>query len=123
MLGCAYESIINELIDACEKKNKNDNPADITFDRDIKSKHLAKQRMEGIKDYLKRDAAFYKSLGFDKIDERFSMFDLIRQYRNNADHPSDFQFEKEYCETLFAGTTLHLKKIIKLIADLNTMYP
>ncbi len=123
MLGCAYESMINELIDACEKKNTYDNPADTTFERDIKSKALAKQRMEGIKDYIKQDVPFYKNLGFNKIDETFNMFDLIRQYRNNADHPSDFLFEKEYCETLFAGTTLHLRKFIKLITDLNSMYP
>ena len=123
MLGCAYECIINELITACEKKNTNDNPTDTSFESDIKSKTKAKQRMEGIKDYLKRDVRFYKGLGFDKIDETFNMFDLIRQYRNNADHPTNFQFEKEYCEALFAGTTLHLKKIIKLITDLNTMYP
>lgn len=123
MLGCAYESMINDLIDACEKKNKSDNPTDISFERNIKSNNSAKQRMERIKDYLKQDVRFYKSLGFNKIDETFSMFDLIRQYRNNADHPSDFQFKKEYCETLFAGTALHLKKFIKLITDLNTMYP
>lgn len=123
MLGCAYECIINELINACEKKNTNDNPTDTSFESDIKSKAKAKQRMEGIKDYLKREVQFYKGLGFDKIDETFNMFDLIRQYRNNADHPTNFQFKKEYCEALFAGTTLHLKKIIKLITDLNTMYP
>lgn len=122
MLGCAYECIINELIDACEKKNIHDNPTDTSFESNIKSKTKAKQRMEGIKDYLKQDVQFYKGLGFDKIDETFNMFDLIRQYRNNADHPSNFQFEKEYCETLFAGTKLHLKKIIKLITDLNAMY-
>lgn len=123
MLGCAYECIINELINACEKKNMIDNPTDTSFESNIKSKNLAKQRMEGIKDYLKQNARFYKSLGFDKIDETFNMFDLIRQYRNNADHPSNFQFQKEYCEALFAGTVLHLKKIIKLISDLNTLYP
>lgn len=123
MLGCAYECMINELINACEKKNKSDNPADTSFDNNIKSKTVAKQRMEGIKNYLKQDAGFYRGLGFDKIDETFNMFDLIRQYRNNADHPSKFQFEKEYCESLFAGTTLHLKKFIKLITNLNAMYP
>lgn len=123
MLGCAYECIVNELIDVCEKKNTNDNPSDTLFESNIKSKTLAKQRMEGIKDYLKQDARFYKGLGFDKIDETFNMFDLIRQYRNNADHPSGFQFKKEYCETLFAGTTLHLNKLIKLIKDLKVRYP
>ncbi len=123
MLGCAYESIINDLIDVCEKKNMIDNPTDTLFELNIKSKTLAKQRMEGIKNHIKQDVPFYKGLGFNKIDETFCMFDLIRQYRNNADHPSDFQFEKEYCETLFAGTTLHLKKVIKLISDLKKMYP
>lgn len=123
MLGCAYESMINDLINACEKKNKHDNPTDTSFENNIKLNNSAKQRMERIKDYLKQDVRFYKSLGFNKIDETFSMFDLIRQYRNNADHPSDLQFEKEYCETLFAGTTLHLKKFVKLINDLNTIYP
>lgn len=123
MLGCAYESMINDLIDACEKKNKNDNPTDTSFERNIKLNNSAKQRMEGIKAYMKQDAPFYKGLGFNKIDETFSMFDLIRQYRNNADHPSHFQFKKEYCEALFAGTTLHLEKFIKLITDLNSMYP
>ncbi len=123
MLGCAYECIINELIDACEKKNIVDNPTDTSFESNVKSKTKAKQRMEGIKDYLKQDVGFYKGLGFDKIDETFNMFDLIRQYRNNADHPSNFQFEQEYCEELFAGTSLHLKKIIKLIKDLNVRYP
>ena len=123
MLGCAYECIINELINACEKKNMIDNPTDTSFESNIKSKTLAKHRMEGIKDYLKQDVRFYRGLGFDKIDETFNMFDLIRQYRNNADHPLSFQFEKEDCEALFAGTVLHLKKIIKLISDLNTIYP
>lgn len=123
MLGCAYECIINELINACEKKNMIDNPTDTSFESNIKSKTLAKHRMEGIKDYLKQDVRFYRGLGFDKIDETFNMFDLIRQYRNNADHPLNFQFEKEDCEALFAGTVLHLKKIIKLISDLNTIYP
>lgn len=123
MLGCAYECIINELINACEKKNMIDNPTDTSFESNIKSKTLAKHRMEGIKDYLKQDVQFYRGLGFDKIDETFNMFDLIRQYRNNADHPLNFQFEKEDCEALFAGTVLHLKKIIKLISDLNTIYP
>lgn len=123
MLGCAYESIINDLINACEKKNANENPTDTSFESNIKSKTVAKQRMEGIKNYIKQDVPFYTGLGFNKIDETFSMFDLIRQYRNNADHPTDFQFEKEYCEALFAGTVLHLKKIIKLISDLETRYP
>ncbi len=123
MLGCAYESLINDLIDACEKKNKTDNPTDTAFESNIKRNNSAKQRMEGIKAYIKQDVPFYKGLGFNKIDETFNMFDLIRQYRNNADHPSDFQFEKEYCETLFAGTTLHLRKFVKLITDLNKMYP
>lgn len=123
MLGCAYECLINELIDACEKRNAIEEPTYTTFESDIKSKTKAKQRMEAIKQYLERDKRFYSGLGFDKIDETFNMFDLIRQYRNNADHPSNFQFEKEYCEALFAGTTLHLKKIIKLIKDLNVRYP
>lgn len=123
MLGCAYECMINELIDACEKRNAIEEPTYTTFESDIKSKTKAKQRMEAIKQYLERDKRFYRGLGFDKIDETFNMFDLIRQYRNNADHPTDFQFEKEYCESLFAGTVLHLNKIIKLISDLRTMYP
>lgn len=123
MLGCAYESLINDLIEVCDKKNQADNPGDTSFDRNIKSKTVAKQRMEGIKNYLKQDVAYYRSLGFDRIDEKFSMFDLIRQYRNNADHPSHFQFTDENCKALFAATTLHLKAVIKLIADLKTLYP
>lgn len=123
MLGCAYESMINDLINACEKKHNLESPTDNSFEQNIKSKTLAKQRMEGIKGYMKRDVSFYKRLGFDKIDETFSMFDLIRQYRNNADHPANFDFTKEECEALFAGTTLYLKKVIKLIKDLNTRYP
>lgn len=123
MLGCAYECIINELIDACEKRNAIEEPTYTTFGSDIKSKTKAKQRMEAIKQYLERDKRFYRNLGFDKIEETFNMFDLIRQYRNNADHPSNFQFKKEDCEVLFAGTSLHLKKIIKLIKDLNVRYP
>ena len=126
MLGCAYESLINDLIAVCEKKNKKDkadgNPYLATFDAQIRDNHYAKQRMENIRDYLNRDRAFYKSKGFDKIDERFAMFDLIRQYRNNADHPSAFEFTKEYCEVLFAGTALHLDKVVNLINELKKCY-
>ncbi len=122
MLGCACESVVNELILACKKKNIVDNPTDTLFDRDITNATSAKKRLEGINNYCVNIKTYLKSNGFSKTSEHFAMFDIIRNYRNNADHPTRYDFTKEDCEMSFAAIKLHIEEIYKIIQHINSNY-
>lgn len=122
MLGCACELIVDELIQACRKRNLHDNPTDMMFDKNITSKQKAKERLAGISDYFAANQKFFKENGFVKIDEHFVMFDLIRNYRNDADHPLGISFSKDSCNLLFGLIGCHVSEIFKIIAFLENNY-
>lgn len=122
MIGCACELIVNELINSCEKKHNLDHPGDSYFVTNIKNKRNAKDRLSGIESYCVQEKNFLKQHGITKIEEHFKMFDLIRNYRNNADHPLGFDFSKEDCEIEFGGLRVHIEEIFKIINLMNSLH-
>jgi predicted nucleotidyltransferase len=123
MIGCACERIVDDLIVACKKKNSYDNPNDTTFQSDIESKTLARQRLIGIQNYCcnGKNKLFFKKY-VKNIDDVFSMFEIIRQYRNDADHPSGFAFYQSDCDYNFGLINIHLLQINNIIIQLNLIY-
>lgn len=122
MVGCVCELLIDELIDGCIKQDNALNSVSANFATIISAQHGAKQRLNQLDIYFRNNKTLFNSLGYFELDVTMKMFDVVRQYRNNADHPLNFQFEKGYCDMIFMQLGLHLEKILNLIEYLNITY-
>lgn len=123
MIGLACEMLIESLVTPCEKKYAIDNPGRIWINTYANGQKTAKSRLIGLEEYFKAEKSFFESHGHKKLQEMLVSFDVIRNYRNNADHPSQYMFEKGECDQLYASISIHLEKIVKLTQFMQTLYP
>lgn len=127
--GLSSEELLQKMVEGCEKKYICDYPGStrdawyVLHTSSTNHRRCAKNNLVALESYFASERSFFNSNGFNKLDEMLKTFDVIRNYRNDADHPSGFRFEKEYCDQLFGSLSFHMDLIINLIAFFARMYP
>lgn len=127
--GLSCEDLLIDLVKGCQNKYVYDNPSStiedwyVNFTSSTNHRRCAKNNLLALKNYFDSEKAYFNRYGFNKLDEMLVTFDVIRNYRNDADHPSGFNFEKEYCDRLFASLSIYIELIVNLIKHLRVTYP
>lgn len=128
-IGLSCEELIQDLVNGCQNKFISDNlgqSIDDWYAANTPSgnhRRCAKNNFVALENYFKNMRVYFKNNGFNKLDEMLVSFDVVRNYRNDADHPSDFEFEREYCDQLYASLSIHIDLIVNLINHLRTTFP
>ena len=65
--------------------------------------------------YFKDERVFFENNNFAKLNELIVAFDVIRNYRNDADYPNQYVFQPGQIDLLYGGLSLYLEKILLLI--------
>lgn len=116
MIGLACETLINSLVNGCSKKYSNDNPGfDWANTYTPQPRPSAKNKLDGLMQYFKDERVFFENNNFAKLNELIVAFDVIRNYRNDADHPNQYVFQPGQIDLLYGGLSLYLEKILLLI--------
>lgn len=123
MLGLACECLINQLFDSCSKKYIRDGFTTPFLNSYCSGIDKAKLKIEGIINYINDNKSFFDGCGFCQLKEKMCFFEVVRQYRNNADHPLGYTFSKEDCNRLYSLMTLHFDNIINFVNYMNVTYP
>ena len=127
--GLSCEELLMELVDGCQRKFVSDTPSLTSDDwyrtntNPSNNRRCAKNNLVALSTYFASEKTYFNANGFSKLDEMLATFDVIRNYRNDADHPSGFTFEKEYCDQLYSSLSIHIDLIINLIDHLRITYP
>ena len=123
MMGLACENLINQLFYSISVKYSRDGFTTPFINDYCSGSNNAKPKIEGIINYIKDNKAFFGGAGFTQLNEKMCFFDVVRQYRNNADHPLGYTFSKEDCNRLYALMSLHFETIVNFVNYMNITYP
>ena len=121
LLGLSCEYLLKDLIESYEKRY-NSVYSNSDFHDQVVSCRYAKPRLLKLEEFINRDISYFNSNGFQKLTEFFVVFNIIRMYRNDADHPNQYQFSKSECDALFSSMTLGLETVINVTKHLNDTY-
>ena len=120
MFGLACECMIDDLSCKCTNKYQADEPSKTWRHEYSNDSDTAKSKLLGLEKYFvdyKRD---FRGYGFTELDISIRAFDVVRNYRNNADHPLGYTFTYDDCCLMFMAMSIHIDKILNLIDYLNT---
>ena len=123
MIGCGCETILKQLDDALIKVYLKDNNSG-SFLSDIDTKPFAKQRLIDTENYLVSLGNRLNRINISKnnINEHLNFFNIIRQYRNNADHPTLTNWNEGNVLCIISLVAIYLRKILDLIDKINQNY-
>ncbi len=100
MIGLACECIVDKLVETCSNKYLSETSGNFIQDY-CHNRESAKTKIHGLDDYFKAEKSFFDGLNFKELDEKMSMFNIIRKYRNNADHPLGYKFDRKDCDRVY----------------------
>lgn len=121
MFGLACECLINELAEKCSNKYLSDGHSEGWINHYAGGRNTSKAKVLGLEQYFKDYNNYFKDQGFTELDNSMRAFDVVRNYRNNADHPLGYTFHYDDCCFMFSAMSIHIDKILDVIEYLNNL--
>ena len=116
MMGTYYEDLLISFCNAYQNRVSTQYPAHLTYyANNVISQNNrlgAKKRLENLIDFIKsisNDFQYFKSNGIEAITEFETVFDIIRLYRNDIDHPNGIAYGAGHCDSIIAIFVRYIK--------------
>lgn len=119
MMGTYYEDLLIYFCESYKNRVTAQYSSELAqYQRDVIGAHNAKQRLEKFIDFVKiHDLAYFKTHNIESMTEIETVFDIIRRYRNDIDHPSAKIYGEEDCNIIIAIFNKYIINIYTIIAS------
>lgn len=120
MMGTYYEDLLISLCKKYENRVAIQHSSDLTsYHNNVINVRGAKRRLEEFVEFIKaHDLTYFKTHGIESMTELETIFDIIRRYRNDIDHPTAEIYGEEDCNTIIAIFNKYVINLYSVIASL-----
>ena len=123
MMGTYYEDLLISFCNAYQNRISTQLPAHLTnYINNVisPSRRLgAKKRLENLIDFIKsipNESQYFRRNGIEAITEFETVFDIIRLYRNDIDHPHGIAYGARDCDSIIAIFVRYVKDFYDIMA-------
>ena len=123
MMGTYYEDLLISFCNAYQNRVSAQHPAHLThYINNVISPNSrlgAKKRLENLIDFIKsipNEAQYFRRNGIEAITEFETVFDIIRLYRNDIDHPNGIGYGSRDCDSIIAIFVRYVKDFYDIMA-------